>query len=325
METRRLQAFIQIVDSGSMTRAANLLGVAQPALSQQVVDLEHQFGVKLLNRSNLGVTPTPAGLRLYRHAQLILRQLEVATRDVAQGIDGAVRIGIVSTYSSMILPAFLTRAQAAFPSISVSIWEGLTSQIIEKTANRSLEIGVVIGKPSLPGIDSRQLISETLYLASSARQPAPVSGETVLVSALAGVPLVVPNEGSAQRKLIDYAFTMHGLRPRIAAEVDSLGGSLSAIKAGIGAAILTETAAANDPGDLRLQRIEDIMRTVSIISAAETGPSPSSAEIIRDLLISVMRDLVGRGAWPSAVLLGGVDQLHSATAEGKNRQVKAVR
>ena len=303
METRRLHGFIKIVDSGSLTRAANLLGIAQPALSQQVVDLELQFGVQLLVLSRRGVTPTPAGLRLYRHAQLILRQLEIATRDVSKGIDGAVRIGIVSTYASMLLPIFLKRAQAEFPSVNISVWEGMTVPIIEKTANFSLDIGVVIGKPSIPGLVSQQLISEELYLVRSTADTHGWGGGQTTIPDLADVPLVVSTVGSAQRKLIDYAFTRYGLRPTIAAEVDSLSGALSAVEANIGAAILTASAVAHQPDALRLQPIRDIRRTVSVISSVETTPSPSPSEAILGLLISVMQDLVANGAWPGAHLL----------------------
>src|SRR5512138_90510 len=76
MDSRRLRYFVQIVDSGSITRAAAASGVAQPALSQQLAILENELKVKLLERSVSGVTPTAAGKILYTRAQTILRQYE---------------------------------------------------------------------------------------------------------------------------------------------------------------------------------------------------------------------------------------------------------
>ena len=76
MDTRRLRYFVQIVDSGSITRAAAISGVAQPALSQQLAILENDLKVKLLDRSVSGVTPTAAGRILYARAQAILRQFD---------------------------------------------------------------------------------------------------------------------------------------------------------------------------------------------------------------------------------------------------------
>jgi len=73
---------VKIVDVGSLTQAADVLHVAQPALSQQVATLEAEVHQRLLVRSKLGVVPTQAGRVLYRHAQLILRQCEQAQLDI---------------------------------------------------------------------------------------------------------------------------------------------------------------------------------------------------------------------------------------------------
>ena len=91
MNLRRLQYFVKIVDIGSLTQAADILHVAQPALSQQLATLEGEVRQQLLVRTKRGVTPTEAGKVLYRHAQLILRQCEQARADMdaaGQGLSG---------------------------------------------------------------------------------------------------------------------------------------------------------------------------------------------------------------------------------------------
>src|SRR5699024_12446862 len=87
METRRLEYFVAIVDAGTITRAAELLLVAQPALSQHVAALETEFREQLLIRSRKGVIPTPAGHALYRYARAILRLEDAARRDITSDID----------------------------------------------------------------------------------------------------------------------------------------------------------------------------------------------------------------------------------------------
>src|SRR3979490_2721718 len=92
MNLRRLQYFVKIVDIGSLTQAADILHVAQPALSQQIATLEGEVRQQLLVRTKRGVTPTEAGRALYRHAQLILRQCEQARVDMnaaERGLSGA--------------------------------------------------------------------------------------------------------------------------------------------------------------------------------------------------------------------------------------------
>ncbi|VDZ74164.1 nitrogen assimilation regulatory protein Nac [Atlantibacter hermannii] len=78
MNLRRLKYFVKIVDIGSLTQAAEVLHIAQPALSQQVATLEGEMDQQLLIRTKRGVTPTEAGKILYAHARTILRQCEQA-------------------------------------------------------------------------------------------------------------------------------------------------------------------------------------------------------------------------------------------------------
>jgi len=91
MDTRRLEAFIKVVDLGSVSSAAKVLNVAQPALSQHILSLESDFKCRLLDRSARGVKPTEAGQILYRYAKSIQRQIEEARRTMSgqqAGADG---------------------------------------------------------------------------------------------------------------------------------------------------------------------------------------------------------------------------------------------
>ena len=94
MNLRRLKYFVKIVDIGSLTQAADVLHIAQPALSQQLATLEGEVRQQLLVRTKRGVTPTEAGKVLYRHAQLILRQCEQARVDMNAAGRGPVGRGV---------------------------------------------------------------------------------------------------------------------------------------------------------------------------------------------------------------------------------------
>src|SRR5687768_5941706 len=84
MEARRLHYFLAMVECGSINRAAAQLRLAQPALSQQLAVLESEMQAQLLTRSAKGVSPTQAGLALYRHARVLLRHLEQTQAEVQQ-------------------------------------------------------------------------------------------------------------------------------------------------------------------------------------------------------------------------------------------------
>src|SRR5687767_5774870 len=106
---RRLKYFVKIVDVGSLTQAAEVLHVAQPALSQQLATLEGEFKQQLLLRTQKGVMPTEAGKALYRHAQIILRQFNQAQADVLNAgrtLSGQVSVGMApgTAASALALP-----------------------------------------------------------------------------------------------------------------------------------------------------------------------------------------------------------------------------
>src|SRR5258708_32768874 len=82
MELRQLRYFVTAIEAGTLTKAAEILSVAQPAVSQQILKLEEELGEQLLMRHSRGVEPTEAGARLLSHASAIPRQLDVAQQEM---------------------------------------------------------------------------------------------------------------------------------------------------------------------------------------------------------------------------------------------------
>lgn len=123
MNLRRLKYFVKIVDIGSLTQAAEVLHIAQPALSQQVATLEGEMDQQLLIRTKRGVTPTEAGKILYTHARTILRQCEqaqLAVHNVGQTLSGHVSIGLApGTAASSVTMPLLQAVRAELPEVLV--------------------------------------------------------------------------------------------------------------------------------------------------------------------------------------------------------------
>src|SRR5690606_10662864 len=120
MKIRQLQYFIRVVEMQNITRAAESLHIAQPALSQQISLLEEELGVKLLMRRAKGVTATTEGNLLYRHAQTILRQVENTKSLLNKSnnqISGKVSIGLASSTARLISLPLLTAAKKSYPSV----------------------------------------------------------------------------------------------------------------------------------------------------------------------------------------------------------------
>src|ERR671923_775512 len=147
MDTRQLQAFCAVVDRKSFSQAAEQLGVTQPAVSLQVRALEDRVGQRLLDRSGRRVEPTEAGKRLYRNAQRMLQLEETLLSDVAaadQGrLTGTLQIGASTGPGAHLVPLLLCEFQRAHADLRValSIWD--TQAVIDRVAEREVELGVV--------------------------------------------------------------------------------------------------------------------------------------------------------------------------------------
>ncbi len=120
MELRHLRYFVQIVDCQSLSGAARVLGVAQPALSQQIAQLEAQLGLTLLTRSVRGVRPTQSGEAFYKQAMSILRQFANIPAIIAASDEdeaGTVSIGLPASIASVIGDSLLARITERLPRV----------------------------------------------------------------------------------------------------------------------------------------------------------------------------------------------------------------
>jgi LysR family nitrogen assimilation transcriptional regulator len=308
METRRLKAFIRMVDSGSLTRAADLLGIAQPALSQQVAALEADFGAQLLLRSRQGVLPTPAGRSLYRHAQVILKQLDQAHVEVKRAsheVSGLVRIGLPLTAAAMLSVPLLRAAHERYPHITLDLADGLPGSLLNEFAvNGRIDIGLLPGNVAAAGINVRPLVSESLALVASRESVLGASDEPIRLGDLEGQPLVLPNSGNRVRQCVDAGFATIGMMPTVVAEMNSVFSLCAAAAANLGAAIVP-LAGARQAGQRLTVRlvIEPELERPLYLATSNAAPLSAAAQAIHSLIIEVVDDLIASGRWPGARLV----------------------
>lgn len=263
MNIRRLRYFLKIIDVGSLTGAAEVLHIAQPALSQQLSTLEAEFKQRLVIRSKQGVTPTTAGLVLYRHAQTILRQLDQARSDVrsaGEHLSGAVSVGLApGTAASALALPLLQEVRTRYPEIVLYINENFGTTLSELIMNGRMDMAVLYGFKTAPELDYVPLLSEQMYLVSPVE-----SGEVesvwagdVPLSQLYDLELLLPRPYNVVRKLVDAAFMRGQHTPRVVAEIESLATLSAAVLAGVGSTILPRSAASAlaASGPVRVRRI----------------------------------------------------------------------
>lgn len=200
MNFRRLKYFVKIVDIGSLTQAAEVLHIAQPALSQQVATLEGELDQQLLIRTKRGVTPTEAGKVLYTHARTILRQCEqaqLAVNNVGQTLGGQVSIGLApGTAASSITMPLLQTVRAELPDVLVYLHENSGTVLNDKLLSGQLDMAVLYERSPVAGICSQPLLKEDLYLVGTRECP----GQSVDLAAVAQMNLYLPRDYSAVRR-----------------------------------------------------------------------------------------------------------------------------
>ncbi|WP_323989808.1 LysR substrate-binding domain-containing protein [Nguyenibacter sp. L1] len=306
MDIRRLQAFVKIIDLGSISRAADLLNIAQPALSQQLAALESTFRQKLVIRSKSGVTPTTAGTELYRHAQTLIKQLDRAMVEITTGagpLVGKVSVGL-SPYSagSTLAVELLRRVRTHLPGIVLHLTESFDDIYSELIMTGRLDMAVIHGAGPVKGVIFTPLMKEDFFLlapASSAfRQDA---DGAVQLADIVDVPLLVPPKHNFVRRRIDMAFVRKQLTPSIVAEIEALPTLQDAIAEGIGSTILPWSVASRIvvPERSRIYPLRNpvIQEDVSLC-IPETIPETEASVAVREHLVDLARAMVTSRNWP---------------------------
>ncbi|KEA51262.1 MULTISPECIES: nitrogen assimilation transcriptional regulator NAC [Mangrovibacter] len=291
MNLRRLKYFVKIVDIGSLTQAAEVLHIAQPALSQQVATLEGELDQQLLIRTKRGVTPTEAGKILYAHARTILRQCEqaqLAVNNVGQTLSGQVSIGLApGTAASSIIMPLLQSVRNELPDVLVYLHENSGSVLNDKLLSGQLDMAVLYDRAPTAGITSQPLLKEELYLVGTSECP----GQTVDLAAVAEMNLFLPRDYSAVRKRVDEAFSLRRLTAKIIGEIESISTLTAAIASGMGVTVLPESAARSlvsaSNGWMARITTPSMNLPLSLNLSARAQLSPQ-AQAVKDILLSLV-------------------------------------
>lgn len=243
VDFKKLKSFVKILDTGSVSRAASILRVAQPALSQQIASLEQHFKHQLLIRSNVGITPTEAGLILYRHAQIMLKQIEQTQVDIdqsAKSVSGRVSIGL-ATYSSssaLSLP-FIKEMRARFPEITVHINDSFGHILSELIMTGKMDMALIYTSDPIKGVTLQPLFREEMFLVSPAgMELSEKPGTPISLSELDGHVMLLPSKAHFLRRLIDDALGRARAKPNVICELESVPALGAAVLDGLGSTIL---------------------------------------------------------------------------------------
>lgn len=309
MELRQLRYFVAIADHGSLSRAARVLHVAQPALTQQIQQLEDELGAQLLHRSAQGVLPTDAGKTFYEHAQAILKQVGDAKSAVTQAADrpaGTVALGIPQSVSGALALPLLTAVREAYPEITLQLTEELSGNLIEQLKSGRINLAVLFDDGQLGAFNTHALVEEEMMFLARAGSAFAPKGRTVSLAKAVRAPLVLPGLQHGVRPRIENVVRSAGLALDNVIEINSVAILRSALLADLGATILpaAPVQAEIERGLVCAWPITGvkISRTVALC-ASKNIPLTNAGTAVERLVREVAGRLCDEGRWHGAYRL----------------------
>jgi LysR family cyn operon transcriptional activator len=240
-----------VADHGSFTRAAAALHVSQPALSQQIRELEGRMGAQLLDRSGRTVRPTDVGEAYLRHVRRALDELEVggrAIRDVQDLSSGALRLGFTPSFAIYLLGPLIRRYRDRFPGIVLTITEMAQEEMEREVSTDLLDVGLAFSDVLAQDVEWLPLHTERLSLIVGQEHPAATGDREMDTAALAAESLALLGPTFATRVTVDRYLRRHGVQPLVAVEANSIAAIVEIVRVARLATILPEPVAQKQAG-----------------------------------------------------------------------------
>lgn len=264
IESRHLRYFVAVAEERHFGRAAQRLMIAQPPLSQQIRLLERSLGTELLTRTTRKVELKPAGELLLERGKRILLDLEALESDVRKvgaGLQGSLRIGFTGSTTYGLMPRVVREASRAFEGVTLTIsGEMLTPQLVGELESHRLDVAVLRAPVPPAEITHITVASERTVAAipsnSHLSERATLTFDDFADQVMVGYP-----EDSAMSQAISARLLDRGLTPRYAHRVRETSALLALVAAGIGPALVPQSATSLNLGGTVYREVEDAPTT----------------------------------------------------------------
>lgn len=250
MNLKALEYCVEIARQGSFTKAAQVLHVAQPALSMAVGRLEDELGVALFNRATRQISVTAEGQLFLARAEACLLGLQGARRelqDLNQLHSGEIRVGVPPMYGIRHIPELLMQFRARYPGIAMHVVEGSADDISERLATRDIDVALLESRRVDPGWESVLLGSDEMVLCMAAHHRL-ARAASISAPQLQDEAMLVFDNTFLQRHLLDTFCSNARVRFNIALESNFVPLVIAATRSGMGVSTLLRSVQEQEPG-----------------------------------------------------------------------------
>jgi LysR family transcriptional regulator, nitrogen assimilation regulatory protein len=310
MELKELRNFMRVARAGSVSRAADELRLAQPALSRQIRKLEQELGVALFSRHGRGVRLSTAGSLLLERAEAITHLVHQTSEEI-KGDDslarGRITLGVPPAAGRLLVPPFVERFQKVWPQTTLHMREGVSSSLQEWLLEKRLDIALLHNPPHLEALNISPVLSERMWVIGPPARA--IKGKkhpaAFRIRDIDMLPLILPNMAHSNRRLVEHAAHEHGLRLRIKIEADSVAFAKAMVEKGLGYTILTYAAVQDEVVRKKLTIYPIARPTLATKVTIVTLRDKQLPKLTRDagaMLHEVCRTLVQTRNWAGAQL-----------------------
>ncbi|WP_288501147.1 LysR family transcriptional regulator [uncultured Pseudomonas sp.] len=292
MTPEQLITFAVVAEHGNVSHAAVALHLSQPAVSGQLKLLQEAFGEPLYHRAGRGVRLTAAGEQLLAHATRLRDTFDQARslREAMRGLQlGTLRIGASTTPASYLLPYLIAQFKTLYPQVAITTVQGNTAEIVG--ALGSVDLALIEGPPGrdLPvGTGVTEWLEDEIVAIVPAAHPL-AGAEPRFLKDVAGFPLVLREQGSGVRQVVEQAFAINQLPMKIGLEIAGVEGVKEAVRAGMGVGFVSALSIRHENTVLRKVQLGacSLVRRFSIVLPHAGSPSRAAARF-HDLCVAFL-------------------------------------
>ncbi|WP_217358551.1 LysR substrate-binding domain-containing protein [Ruegeria atlantica] len=302
MDVSQLRTVIHVAELGSLSKAADRLHIAQPALSRQVRLLEEELGVRLFNRHGRGMVVTEAGQEVLRHAQRIMSELEEIRASVADEdapLRGHVSIGMPPTVADILSIPLVSAFRASHPEATLRIVSAYSGYLLDWLHRGQVDVAILFETRPSRSLRSIHLLEEVLHLIGP-RDADLSQADPIKFEELADRRLLLPSSGHGLRKIVEDCASEAGVHLKISVEADSYSTLKNLVKASQGYTILPLAPIHDEISEQRLSHAP-LYAPVPVrrimMSFPSDRPTPRLAKFAGQILQNTIQELVNRGAW----------------------------
>lgn len=303
MELSQLRTLIHVAELGSLSKAADRLHIAQPALSRQIRLLEAELGVRLFDRHGRGMTVTDHGQDVLSHASRIMAELEeirASVSDENAPLRGHVSIGMPPTVADILSEPLVAAFRETHPDATLRIVSAYSSYLMDWMHRGEIDAAILYDPKSARSLRVQPLLEEVLFLIGPPGSGLSHDGPVDFTD-LQGVPLLLPSKGHGLRAILDTCAQECHFALRVPVEADSYSTLKSLVRAGHGSTILPKAPIHRDltAGELCAAPLRNPVPMRRLILSLPTDrPVSRLARFAGQIIEANVARMVETGVWP---------------------------